>query len=233
MNRGEIKTECLVRLGADTTAAYFTEPILNNWINQAYSWSANMYKWPFTEYMDKSGAFTLGTETYSYPNVNLKTDTVRLLKIGSYLFEKKDFSSYSQYREDYPNATDKIFSDFGRTLYINPNCASGTIYAYGQLVPGLMLSDSGSAASSTVFSTFDPEGDEAIVNKVMSYAKEREGDVNKVNLYDTKARGILAEMWKRIQGEQAMYQTKDRELFKRIDVVDGSYYEDLNKPNQF
>ena len=45
---GEIKAEVLVELGADTTVAYYTDTILDKWINKAHIWSSGYKKWTFT-----------------------------------------------------------------------------------------------------------------------------------------------------------------------------------------
>ena len=102
MNRGEIKTEVIVRGSIETTSAFITEAMIHDWINQAHRWSAAYKKWPFTEYMDKSQAYSSATEEYDYPT-NFKADSIRIMKIGDDLFEKKNFSAYLEFKEDYGN----------------------------------------------------------------------------------------------------------------------------------
>jgi len=220
-----LQQEVLVRGAVDTTSSFITETMLRTWLGDAYIWAAAYHKWPFTEYMDKSGAFTSGTETYAYPNIYFKTDSIRLMKIGSYLFDKKNFSDYLKYREDYPSGVDKIFSDFGRTLYINPNCVTGTIYAFAQKTPisflSWMTSYGSEASASTVFSNYDEEGDDAIVEKTLSWMMKRKGDLKSAADYEGRATLLLEQVWQRIKDEQFGYQTKDRSLFKDFNIIEG------------
>lgn len=228
----ELQSQVFVRGAVDTTSTFITETMVREWLNEAHIWATSYKKWPFTEYMDKSGSYTNGTSAYNYPNTNYKTDSIRMISVGTEPFYKKIFSDFAQYFINYPSGTDKIFSDYGRILYINPNCTSGTIYTFGQLTPptlGLV----GSSSSSTVFNNYDPEGNDAVIDKACSYVFRRKGKFNESIDFETRARTTLDELWKRIQDEQAMYQTKDRELWERIDVVNGNYYNDENNPLRF
>ena len=229
MTFDSIITNIIVRGSISTTASFYTDSIIEMEANNAYRWAAAFHKWPMTEYMDKSAVFTNGTEEYTYPNVGFRTDSIRLLKIGDDMFEKKNFEDFRIFREDYESDDDKIFSDYGRTVYINPNCASGTIYAYGQLLP----SDLSITTDTTVFSAGEPEADEAIVEKAVSVLKAKAGKLQEANDWELKARTRLEEIWKRIQDEQHAYQTKDRGMFKRIDIVEGELYEEGENPLQF
>ena len=236
MDREALMDEVLIRLSKDTTTSYYTDAMLRSWIDQANKWGAGFRKWPFTEYMDKSAAHTQGTEQYSYPNAGFKTDSIRLLKIGTETkltenknFEKKNFDDYMRYREDYPDGTDEIFSDFGRTVYINPNCASGSIYAFGQLEPAHI--DEG---GKTVFgNAAQEEGDNAILEKVLEYAYKKEKKFVVAIKQHELAKSILIDLWEEIQAEQHAYQTKDRGMFKRINVLEGNYEGEINSRLQF
>lgn len=227
MNLSLIITEIVVRGGIDTTAGFYTDAMLDRDIDRAYKWATSYKKWPFTEYMDKSGVFTSGTEENSYPNTNFKTDNIRALKIGSKLFQKVNFYDYLQFREDFPDNDDKIFSDYGRTLYINPNAATGTMYAYGQLTQSALSV----GTSDTIFAGYDEEGDDAIVDKTIGLLYIRGKKRQEAADFEARAQKTLDELWGRVKDEQAMYQGKNRSLFKRYDVVRGRYYDDdINNP---
>jgi hypothetical protein len=229
MNYGTLITEVAIRGGLDTTAGFYTDSILERTANLAYNWAAAYKKWPFTEYMDKSGAFVSGTEENSYPNSGFRTDSIRILKVGNYLFEKILFKDYLQFREDNSSSTEKVFSDFGRTIYINPNCASGTIYAYAQLIPTEMTT----AATTTIFTNYDEEANEAIVERSLSLLLKRGKKLQDSIEADQRARQILDGLWKNITDEQHAYMPKNSGMWERIDIVDGEYYDDKNNPLQF
>lgn len=222
----DLQTEVLVRLGSDTTSSFYTETMIRNWLDSAHKWASAFHKWPQTEYKDKSGSFTKSTETYSYPNAGFRTDSIRILQIGSNLFQKKNFEDYLKYRENYPDRTDKFFSDYGRTLYVNPNCASGTIYTYGQLTPAT-LGLVASSTASTVFANSEDEVDEAIIEKALSLAFLKEKKIQESIAYENSAKQKLEEAWQRIKDEQAMYQTIDKPMFSDFDVLKG----DINNDN--
>lgn len=229
MNFTTLITEVVVKGGLDTTVGFYTDSALERNIDRAYKWAAAYHKWPCTEYMDKSGLFTSGTEENSYPNTSLRTDSIRLLKIGDDLFRKLAFNDYLQFREDFSDDDEKVFSDFGRTIYINPNAATGTMYAYAQLIPAAFSA----GTDTTIFSTYDEEADDAIVHQTLSLLYMRAKDFQAAKEHHAIAKEILDGLWKRTQDEQAMYQTKDREMFKRVDIVHGGFYKDLNNPLQF
>lgn len=222
-------SEVVVRGGIDTTAAFYTDSILEAEIDLAYKWATAYKKWPFTEYMDKSGAFTSGTEENSYPNTGFRTDSIRLLKVGGDSFQKILFKDYLQFREDYSSNADKIFSDYGRVLYINPNCASGTIYAYGQLRPATFSV----GTDATIFANYDEEADEAIIERTLSLLYKRAKRMNDSIEADSRARQILDSLWQRIIDEQHGYLPKESGMWERIDIVKGRYYKDTNNPLQF
>lgn len=240
MSRLTIKTELLTRLSKNTTTSFYTDTMLENWINRANKWGCGYKPWPFTEYMDKSLAFVSGTELYSYPNSTFKTDSIRVLKIGSNTlwsqnpeFIKTSIKSYMKYREDYPVGTDKIFSDFQRQLYINPNCVSGSVYSFAQLVPAdIPLGDGGDSETSP-FEGGEDEGVEAIIERVLSYASEKERKLTDSINHFKIAISILDGIWDRTKDEMSGYQDKNTPLFERFDVLKGTYRSDINNPLQF
>lgn len=225
----QLQDEVLVRLGSDTTSSFYTEANIRAWLNRSHLWACAYHKWPQTEYKDKSGAFTSGTEEYSYPNSSFRTDSIRTLQVGSDLFSKKNFEDYLKFRQDYPDRTDKYFSDYGRKLYINPNCVSGTIYSYGQYTPGTMTIP---ASSSTVFANSEDEVDEAIIEKTMSLAFQKGKKFQESIAYEGSAKQKLEEAWQRIKDEQAQYQTINKTMFSDFDVLEGEINNEVN-PLQF
>ena len=230
-NVGEIKNEVLVRLQASTTAAFFTDDILNGWINTAHRWAASYKKFPFTEKRDISANTSDSDEIHNYPS-DFKTDSIRILTVDGKRLRKVNFDDYLRHKEDYPNSNDRIFSDFNRTYYINPNMdISGTIYAYGQYLVDEL--DTSVPSTTTVFSNAEEEGNEAIVQEVMSYAKTRENKLTEADKHHQNAITILDNIWDRVTGEGFGYHPKGEGMWERIDVVDGDYHNELFKRDQF
>lgn len=210
----------------------FSETELVRWLTLAKDEAVSRHSWPFTEGKIDFAA-TAGLETYDYPT-NLKSDSIRYLTVGGKRYQKLLFEDYLNYKEDYPSGTDKYFSDRNRVIYTNYLVSGfgGTIVAYGQVeVTGTVSS----SITTTVFSMAEPEGDEAIIKLAYSKALSSDKMKNKVGGNQEKAEAfeILDGIWKRIQERQHTYQTKDRPMFERIDIINGNNYEDESNPLRF
>lgn len=257
-NQGDIIKDFLARMNQSSTSAFYTDDILTNWCSNANQWAAARYKWPMTEGRYSTTSASLGTNedgftTLTYPE-GFRADSIRLLTIGGKRFDKKIFIKFQGFLQDNPADTSDIYSDFFRTIVINPNAKdlSGTVVAWGQVnIPPLATDTVGSVTGTigpdptalTIFSGTEEDGNEAIVQKMMAYAYMRERSpvglqrgklVSASALHDQNASGILDAIWKRIQDEQAMYQTtRSDSMFERFDVVGGVLEEDAFRRDQW
>jgi hypothetical protein len=206
-----------------------------DWAENAHKWATSVHKWPFTEGRFSTTYTTSTTDenglTYlSYPE-GWKADSIRILTIGGKRLDKLNFSDFLRYLEDNTGSEERIYSDYGRQIYINVAAdVSGTLTAYGQYTPTLDATD---LTAITIFSNYDEEGNEALVEKMTSYLKRREHLPQEAELHDKKAYEKLEEVWNRIKDEQFAYQTKDREMFERFDVLQGDLTDDLFQRDQF
>lgn len=237
----DIITQVLVRNNRTTTDSFITDTMLNAWLNDAHVWAAGYHKWPFTENYTTLGTF--GSEQYPYSSslaANVKSDSIRYIATGDISdtsslkrFRKVTLTEYLKYREDYTSGTDRIFSDFNRTAFVNPMArdASGSVYAFYQYLPSTINVES----TSTIFTNYDPEGNEALVEKMTNYLKRREHLTEEAEIHDQRAVAKLDELWKVIQDEQAMYQAAPTSegLFERMDVLGGGFRADIFKRDQF
>lgn len=234
----DIITEFLVRNNRTTTDSFITDGTLDRWLNNAHVWAAGYHKWPFTEQLTSLG--TYGAETSSYSTFNVKSDSVRFLAvatsasdISSYKrFKKVNQYDYFQYREDNSQGTEKIFTDVNRTLFINPNAGvSGDVIALFQYQP----SSVDASSTTTVFTDYDNEGNEALVLKMSAYLKYREHQTYEAQVDDQTAAAKLNELWRTIQDEQAMYQPGPATdgMYKRFDVLRGGFKEDIFRRDQW
>jgi hypothetical protein len=222
----DIQTEVLVRGARTTSATDITDQILNDWTRDAYNWVCSYKKWPMTE---GRASTTYASVEELVPFEGWKSDSIRILTIGGERYEKKNFADYQMYREDYPAGDDKIFSDFAGLYFINVSAAgSGTLTAYGQFTPAIDPTDK---EAQTVFSNSEEDGNEAVVEMMLSYLKKRDKLFDEAILHKTEAMRLLEGIWKSILDEQYAYQTKNRGMFKRFDVLEGG--EDYSKEDQF
>ena len=232
MTKGEIKTQVLIRGGWNTTYT-ITETNLDLLVDRGHRFAAGYKKWPFTEGRVSTTYTSLVTNedgylVGEYPE-GWKSDSIRLLKIGGKEVGKREFYKFTKFLEDNSSSSDRIFSDYTRRYYINPNIdVSGTVTAWGQYTPTVL-----SESDNTVFAGED-EGDEAIIQIVMGYIYSRLGDENNTEKQEQVSRRTLNELWVRIQAEQYGYQIPpDDGMFKRIDVLKGGLTENEIKRDQF
>lgn len=234
-NVGDIITQVLVRNNRTTTDSFVTDTILQGWTSDANKWATSFHKWPFTEGRSSTTYTTSTTDENglaytTYPE-GWKSDSIRILTIGGKRLQKLNFSDFLRYLEDNPASQERIYSDYNRQLYVNVNSdVSGTLTAYGQYTP---LLDTTDLTATTIFSNYDEEGNEAIIEKMTSYLKRREHLPQEAELHDKRAIEKLEEIWNRIKDEQFAYQTKDRNMFERFDVLQGDLTDDLFRRDQF
>lgn len=225
---GDIMTQVLVRNNQTTTDAFITDAMLRSWAKSAHTWASAFRKWPMTE--GRVSTTYAGVEEISFEGY--KADSIRFLKIGSSLYQKIGFRDYQQMKDDTPDSSDKVFTDFGRTILINTlSGGSGTLTAYGQYQPVLDTTD---LQAKTIFSDYDEEGNEAIFLKMTSYLKNREHLPDEEQTFDEKATAKLTEVSERIAEEQHGYHNQNGDgMFKRMDVINGGFEDDLFNRDQF
>ena len=230
----DIINEVLVRNNRTTTDSFITDQMLEDWLRESNAYCSTRYKWPFSEVRDYTLAWD-GSEQIDYSSftINFKADAIRLLQIGGKQIRKTSFDEYQQFREDRPSDDEKVFSDFGRIIYINPNISlTGTIAAFGQYSPTIDPTD---ASATTIFSTYDQEGNEAIVELMTAYLKAREHLPDEQVLYKQMCNATLDELWKKVQAEQYNYKPGrgSRGMWEHFDVVEGGYRDELFNRDQF
>lgn len=236
-NVSDIQNEVLVRGNRTTMDSFVTDTILNTWMQQAYTWASNYKKWPYSEGRISTTFASLVTDPEygwlvgNYPE-GWKPDSIRKLTIGGKLLDKKNFYKFQKYIEDNPQTNKRIYTDYGNVLYINQGIdVSGTVTFWGQYTPVVDTTDK---TATTVFSYNDEDGNDAIVEKMLSYLRLREHSPNEAGVHDQRATAKLDALWQKIQDEQYGYQTTDDEgQWKRMDVLGGALRDDLFKRDQF
>lgn len=232
----DIENEVLVRSNRTTTDSFITDAMLHDWLRQAHAIAVNYKKWPFSEGR-VSTTFASGVTNedgytvFEYPE-GWKSDALRLLTVDGKRIEKKAFTEFQKYLEDNTSATDRIYTDFARRIYVNPRIdISGSLTSWGQYTPVVDPTDQ---SATTVFSYNDEEGNEGIVLQMISYLKDREHLAEESLLFAQKATAKLDEVWARIAPEQSNYgPTRTDGMWKRMNIVDGGFRSEINNPNRF
>lgn len=233
----DIKNEFIIRQNSATTAAYYTDSVLGGWADQSQKMAAAYKKWPMTsaKYSTSYASLAVDDDGKTYGNYpeGWKLQSIRQLKIGGMLYDKRDFYyGFHKFLEDFSSADDKIFTDYNNLFYINAGSGnSGTVVVWGQYVPNLDLTDPNSI---TIFSYSDEDGNQAIVEFMQGFAMTREKKEQEAALHFAKGYSILDRLWVRFGDEKFNYKTSDNDgMFKRIDVVGGAFREDEFKRDQF
>jgi len=228
--QGDIINDVLVQSNVSTTAGFYTDSMLSTFASKAQTWAAARHKWPFTE--GRVSTTFAGTEENGYPE-GWKPDSIRILQVGGKLLKKVGYADFLRYKEDYPQGTEKIYSDHGGLYFINTaSGVSGTTVLWGQFLPPKL--DATDTSALTVFSGTAEEGNEAIVEEMISYCLKREKNLTESVAHHQNAVLILDGLWKRIQDEQYQNHTIAGDgMFKRFSVVEGGFKEDIFKRDQF
>ena len=239
----DLFTEVLVRANRTTTDGFITDAMLKSWFFTAHNWAASSYKWPFTEgRVQTTFAQAGGPGADEWYFEGFKADSFRMIQVGGKRLLKLNFEDYQILREEEPQANDRVFTDLGRYVLINPNAdVSGTVVAYGQMQPYVDITDENGP---TVFTNYEDEGNDAIVEKMLSYYFLRESKTTQVQgkgiispaiAHEQTAQNILDRLWKRILDEQYAYQSHpDRGgMWTRFDVLKGRSQEEMWRRDQF
>lgn len=233
----DILTEFLIRNNRTTTDGFITDSTLQGWLKDGHVWAAGYKKWPMTEgrVTTTASAATVSAEGYTaiaYPE-GWKADSVRSLRVDTKLYKKRNFYKFQKFYEDNPGNTDRNYTDYARTLLINPNVSgfSGTVYLYGQYMPILDVTD---MTSKTIFSDYDEEGNDAIVEKMTSYLKAREHLPDEKLSHEQFAVQKLEAIKGLVDDEQFNYQDTDNDgMYKRFDVLRGGFSENNFRRDQW
>jgi sarcosine oxidase delta subunit len=205
--------------------------MLNNWVSQAHRWASGYKPWPFSEgRVSTTFASGSGANADEYNFEGYKADSFRIITIGNKRLQKLNFDDYLIMRENNSGTTDRVYTDFSNTLYINPGIdTSGTLVAYGQFIPANF--DATDGTENTVFTSTADDGNQAIIEEMISYAYKRDGKKGEAVNQHLLAKQILDELWQRIRDEQFAYQShKDRGgMFTRVDVLEGDYEDGINE----
>lgn len=210
----------------------FSETELARWLTSAKDEAVARHSWPMTE-IKREITSVSGQEEYDYPT-DLKSDSIRYLTVNDKRYQKLLFEDYLRYREDYSSGSKKFFSDRARIIYVNylADDFGNSIVVYGQVeVTGSV----DSATTTSVFTIAEPEGDEAIIKLAYSraLASEKMKNPAKARIERMEAFEILDDIWQRISEKQHTYQTEDRPMFKRMNVLEGGLWGDSADPDQF
>ena len=177
-------------------------------INRAYRKAGALFNWP--ELMDAKKTTTVsGQDYYDYP-ANWRSNSIWKLRVNYERYgEDPDgsplsFDDYLNWKEDYPDSTDKKWGNQERRYFISPTPTTNSllICVWGFMVTSTLTSD----ASVTIFSHSMPEGNEAIALEAVAILKNKGYDEKAGEFRSLEAKQILSIAWNKIVKEKAKYE---------------------------
>lgn len=219
MTFATMQTEVQDALTVLSTSTFITATMIKRWLNMAKDWALAFKPWPF---MEGTGTDLIdATGNYPYPTL-MKTKSAFLITVAGERFEKIRYEDYLDYLEQYSTGSDKVWAEFGRTIYINGNaCSVGdAVIIYGQK----MVADLSGDTETTPFASAEPSGDEAIVLRAIAKGfKKKEGFETEAKLAQLEAEATLNRIWERIMEAKPREVLKTTPRFKKINIIKGTY----------
>ncbi len=192
----------------------FNDTDLAVFIQQAVIKAWDYKPWDFTE-GSKTGT-TLDTEYYDYPQ-DMQTGSIYLLRVNSEEYKKILFQDYLKFSEDYPTATNRIWSEQKRFIFINQNAytVGESFDLFGKLMPPVLSGASDLLPFSPDSDNYEHSGNEAIV--LLAYGEaldsEKKKNPQQAEIERGKAYQILDLLWKPFADARASLQSKNRPFF--------------------
>jgi hypothetical protein len=178
--------------------------------------------WDFTE--GSKTATTVSdmlTSGYAdYPQ-DLQSGSIYLLKIDGKEYKKLLFQDYLKFLEDNPSATDRVWSEQKRFIFINSNAYSAgqVMDQYGKLMPPVLSSSSDILPFSPDTDNNEHSGNEAIV--LLGYSEaldsEKKKNPSQAEIERGKAYQLLDLLWKPFADQRSTLQSKNRPFFNTPD----------------
>lgn len=154
-----------------------------------------------------TGTTSGGTIAYDQ---TLQSGSISLLRINGYEYRKLLYQDYLKFLEENPTATDKIWSEYNRTAYVNTNAfTNGQGYElYGKKMPPILTSGSDLLPFSPDADNYEHSGNEAIVQLAYGEAldSEKKKEYAQAEVERKKAYQTLDLLWKPMAEQRASMQ---------------------------
>ena len=217
----EMRTAIQTDFTIGDESTLYSPTVIDSAINRAYQKCATLFNWPELQDAKKTST-QANQEYYDYPQT-WRSNSIWKIEIDGVRYgEDPDgsplsFDDYLNWKEDYPDATDKKWANQWRRYFIHPTptvAGSNNISVWGMMNVESLTED----ADTTIFSYGSPECNEAIVLEAIAILKSKTENDKSSQFKSQEAKQILLVTWGRISKEMAKYE-KNQPFF---DVPD--YY---------
>ena len=221
-------------LNVDDNSTLYPQTIIKRAINRAYRKVSALFPWPELQDAKKTST-QVDQEYYDYPT-NWRSNSIWKLTIldsdgnderygedpdGSPL----SFDDYLNWKEDYPDSTDKKWANQWRRFFIWPvptTAGTNNIHVWGIKVPSSLTDNS----DTTIFTYSTPEANESIELEAVAILKSKGDDDKSAQFKSVEAKQILVVAWSKIKTENAKFE-KNQPFFYVTDMFGNSNSKDL------
>lgn len=171
--------------------------------------------WDFTEGSKTATTVSdMVTNGYADYPIDFQSGSIYLLRLGGYEYKKLLFQDYLKFLEDYPNATDRFWSEQKRFVFINANAytAGDTLDLYGKLMPPIIDEDADLLPFSPDSDNYEHSGNGAIVKLAYSevLGSDKLKNFAQSQVERDEAYQILNIIWKPFEEARSLLQSKNR-----------------------
>lgn len=190
-----------------TNSTVFPAARLTQLIQDAHIWATSYYVWDELVRARVTGT-KANTNYYDYPE-DFRSNTVVKLRIDGLKYDRKNFETFEEFTSDNPTADNvRIFANFGRQYFVFPTPSAvgvRNISVWG----AIQADDLGSPVTKTIFSLSNEEGNEAIVKKAYSVAKNDKSFEDKAIAILTTIQDKRADSTQRDQVDRPIFDVPD------------------------
>ena len=228
-NLGDIRTAVQDDLTVGDESTLYSPNLIDRAINRAYRKVGGLFPWPELQDAKKTSTQN-GQEYYDIPQ-NWRSNSIWKVVIDDVRYgEDPDgsplsFDDYLNWKEDYPDSTDKKWSNQWRRFFVWPvptTQGSNNIHVWGIKVITALSAD----ADTTIFTYSTPECNEAIELEAVAILKSKGDDNDTGQFKSVEAKQILTVAWNKIAKEQAKME-KNMPMFDVPDFFSTGNSKDL------
>jgi hypothetical protein len=246
MTLSDFKTQLKDDLSSDQNVDnFYTDAYLTRKINDANKWATSRYPWAENEEAykfapDLNGTTTIEGETgkpqewYDYPADYITDQMTRAVVQNDPEWRKTNYKEYMDYRYNNPTGTDKIWTDYNRQVFFNPNALPST----GDLTNAIVVWGHKIATPLTLTTDvtyfYSNDGvEQSMYKKALAqcYKKGRGSMFDRGVALEQEAENDLAVCYQKYRRSQASYESKDGVVMLPIQIIQrGRGYTNPNNP---
>jgi hypothetical protein len=222
MTYAEAKTHLSRKLDIDYSDIanndLFTDTDLGEFIKLAVIKAWDYKPWDFAEGSKTATTVSdMRTSGYADYPTDIQSGSLYLLKIDGKEYKKLLFQDYLKFLEDNPTATDRVWSEQKRFVFMNANAYSAgqVLDMYGKLMPPILSLTTDLLPFSPDSDNYEHSGNEAVVLLAYSEAlsSEKKKNPTQAEIERGKAYQLLDLIWKPFEESRSYLQSKNRPMF--------------------